>query len=84
MLTRLFNPVVHGPGCERTLYACCHAWQFWEQKSNRHPAVQANAQLDGLGDHSKLYSENDQAEQQQRKLSREQASLSLSDSALIC
>ncbi len=44
--------------------------------------MQANAQLNGLGDHSKLYSENDQAEQQQRKLSREQASTTPDDTML--
>ena len=36
--------------------------------------MQANTLLDALGDHSKLYIDNDQAERQQRKFSREQAS----------
>ena len=36
--------------------------------------MQASAQLAALGDHSQLYSENDRAERQQRKLSREQVS----------
>lgn len=73
MLTWSLEPVVHGIDCAVT--ACMYANAALGEEVDRQPAVQANAQLDGLGNHSKLYEENDQAEREQRKLSREQASL---------
>ncbi len=76
-LSFLLKRVAHGTTDASTADACCCAWQLWKEESDMRPAVQANAHLDGLGDHSQLYNDNDQAEREQRKLSREQASFSL-------